>query len=816
MALHAIQLINHDDKTDVVASPIIAARERLDLGVKQLTNQNHFYSGKTKDATALFSAGSLHIGGRLNSADEAEGSAEVINNHSALIESLGKMTRNVHKINNTNDFFKSELQVVSDKAVDWYYIVPSGVPKSELRLDRRLLSWWSKSRGRNGWRVNSKPEEIEKPFNNDVQSNYLPEANQCVGGGVAPNCQLSVHSYYLPKDSAWQYFAIKPTMRENLAELLNNAKVPVEPVAPIKPEAPINGNAAAQQAYEKLLAEYHAYKALYDKAYQTYLTEKSHFEKKVLPAYWQWVKDNQNAFTQLNTAISAHNQKFASLAGVEYKDYWVTKINKEVIKENVVTQSQAGEILSGSDLSVTTDKFVNDKSRILIGGHFALNGNLEMKQEQGRQITETYGDKYYSYLKKRKSKTGSFKNKYKRVNTSEQSGLLSNPEKSITLPVAQVFDQYDFDSHSLVEKPTGESSPLPSSSLYKINPNADSHVLIETDPVFTDKKRWLSSDYMFNALRHDHNNVQKRLGDGYYEQRLVREQINQLTGRQYLGNYTNFDSQYKALMDAGITFAEKFNLRLGVTLSPKQVAQLTSDIVWFETKSVRLANGETISVLAPKVYAVARKGDIDSQGTLLSANSLSLNSNAILNEGRIAGREWVQFNAMHLKNSGTVTGNVVTGNVKGNVENIGGTIEANRAILLDVGGDFIHHSTTRASDIDMAEFNRTETALDRKALLHVKGENGALYIHANNVNMAGAEIINDGQGETYLKAQNHLHLTKVNVGVDENIGSGNHYRKQSDKNLCVVGCFASFPYGCFPCLCQHCLMPQHPFHSCHQ
>lgn len=36
---------------------------------------------------------------------------------------------------------------------------------------------------------------------------------------------------------------------------------------------------------------------------------------------------------------------------------------------------------------------------------------------------------------------------------------------------------------------------------------------------------------MFKALRHDHENVHKRLGDGYYEQRLIREQINQLTGK---------------------------------------------------------------------------------------------------------------------------------------------------------------------------------------------------------------------------------------------------------------------------------------------
>ena len=53
----------------------------------------------------------------------------------------------------------------------------------------------------------------------------------------------------------------------------------------------------------------------------------------------------------------------------------------------------------------------------------------------------------------------------------------------------------------------------------------------------------------------------------------------------------DFDSQYRGLMDAGITFAQKFNLRPGIALTPSQVAQLTTDIVWFESQPVSLGNG---------------------------------------------------------------------------------------------------------------------------------------------------------------------------------------------------------------------------------
>ncbi|MCU9997598.1 hemagglutinin repeat-containing protein [[Pasteurella] aerogenes] len=119
---------------------------------------------------------------------------------------------------------------------------------------------------------------------------------------------------------------------------------------------------------------------------------------------------------------------------------------------------------------------------------------------------------------------------------------------------------------------------IPQNVLYRVNANPTNRVLVETDPDFTNQKRWLSSDYMFNALRYEPNQTQKRLGDGFYEQRLVREQINRLTGRNFVGDYTDFDSQYRGLMDAGVTFAQKFNLRPGIALSPSQVAQLTTDI----------------------------------------------------------------------------------------------------------------------------------------------------------------------------------------------------------------------------------------------
>ena len=163
---------------------------------------------------------------------------------------------------------------------------------------------------------------------------------------------------------------------------------------------------------------------------------------------------------------------------------------------------------------------------------------------------------------------------------------------------------------------------LPQASLYKINPDAPNGYLVETDPKFTDRKQWLSSDYMFEQLRYNHDNVHKRLGDGFYEQRLINEQINQLTGRRYIEGYNNDLAQYQALMNSGVQYAKQFNLAVGVGLTAKQMSELTTDIVWLVNKEITLADGRKITALVPQVYLVARDSDISSRGAVISANQI--------------------------------------------------------------------------------------------------------------------------------------------------------------------------------------------------
>lgn len=105
------------------------------------------------------------------------------------------------------------------------------------------------------------------------------------------------------------------------------------------------------------------------------------------------------------------------------------------------------------------------------------------------------------------------------------------------------------------------------SQLFKLNAEPGANYLVETDPAFTNYRNFLSSDYFEQQLAMDPERNLKRYGDGFTELHLVNDQILALTGRRFIGNYTDTEAEYMALMDAGVAFAKAYQLTPGVALS---------------------------------------------------------------------------------------------------------------------------------------------------------------------------------------------------------------------------------------------------------
>ncbi|MEE6040078.1 colicin E3/pyocin S6 family cytotoxin, partial [Avibacterium paragallinarum] len=786
LAFGAEQLENFDEQEEQLSSAVIAARKRLDLGVNHILNQSRYYTGDTDTASTIMSLGSLNIGKALDSQNNLIGQADWLYNRSALIQAE-EGSWNVAQVHNINDFFQTEMREVSNKAVNWRYIVPEGWAESEHRIDGSLMRMESGVRGKS-WNVfyrAPKREDIEKPANGDVLSNFLPEVNLCPSG----ECELRAAEYYFPNDPVWRAFAINTQQSDAVLEQLSQAKVPIAPVAPVEPREPQRTDFKGRQAqkryenalekYQQAFSDYQKEKSAYTLAYANYQQEKQAFDEKIKPLYFKWVKDNHTQFVQLKDKITEHNNFLYSERGKKYERFWVMQIKNQLIKADTVTQSQPGKIVFSGNLGVNATRFINDKSQIFLGETLHLvNSDVENLNVDGQQITQNIGERYYSYLKKRKSKTKSGRTKYRRTETSRVSGLLSTQVQSIRLPVANLYEQYDFTLDPVGKIDTGNQGILPSSSLYKINPDSANNVLIEIDPQFTDRRKWLSSDYMFNALRTAPQNILKRLGDGYYEQQLVRNQLNQLTGRAFTFDGKNFEDTYKILMNNGVQVAKQFDLKPGIKLTPEQVKLLTSDIVWFETKEIKLSDGSIQKVLAPQVYLISgRENQGKKQGATIHANHIVMNTAGdLLNQGNLVANEGLVIQARNINNQGgVIKGERVQLNALENLNNLGGDMLAQNALFATAGKTLALTSTATTAEVKGKGYTHKQTTLDKQAKVQIQGETGTLFLSGENVHLNSAKIANDGKGLTQINATNTLALNQVQTAqLIHQGGSGNH------------------------------------------
>ncbi|MGJ7580840.1 hemagglutinin repeat-containing protein [Variovorax sp. RHLX14] len=340
----------------------------------------------------------------------------------------------------------------------------------------------------------------------------------------------------------------------------------------------------------------------------------------------------------------------------------------------------------------------------------------------------------------------------------------SGSAASASTPVSGVTKTGASASQSLVIRTTAPDTSIPTASLFRTIPGPASHYLVETDPAFASYRSWLSSDYLLDALAYDPATVTKRLGDGFYEQRLIREQVAQLTGYRYLEGSKDDQDQYAALMNAGATFAKAYQLTPGIGLSAAQMAQLTSDIVWLVEQTVTLPDGTTQKVLAPQVYVRVRPGDIDGSGALLSADALVIRNQPgqgdLINSGTIAGRTMVSITADNVQNlNGRITGGSVGIEARNDLNSIGGTIDAQNAVSLKAGRDITIQSTTQAA----VGAKSSSTQLDRIAGVYVTNPEGTLVASAgHDVNLVGAILSNAGaDGVTSIKAVNDINLGTI-------------------------------------------------------
>ncbi|KWV68193.1 hemagglutinin repeat-containing protein [Pseudomonas paracarnis] len=333
----------------------------------------------------------------------------------------------------------------------------------------------------------------------------------------------------------------------------------------------------------------------------------------------------------------------------------------------------------------------------------------------------------------------------------------------VNTPVAQGAGSSPTQVAEVIAQPVNalaQTTPVASQTINRVQgftptaPKSQPHkYLIETNPVLTDLKQFMSSDYLLAGLGYNPDESAKRLGDGLYEQRLIQQAVQARTGQRFIDGQNTDEKLFKYLMDNAIQSKQQLNLAVGVTLTSQQVAALTHDIVWLEQHEV---NGE--KVLVPVLYMAQADNRLAPNGALIAGNDLNLIAGENLeNAGTLRATNNLSAKAGNdLINSGLIeAGNRLDLLAGNNIVNKSGGIIAGRDVTLTaIKGDVINERAVTRTGNGTAE---RRDYLDSASRIEA----------ANDLTMnAGRDIANTGGvlqsgRDTTLVAGRDVHIDAV-------------------------------------------------------
>jgi filamentous hemagglutinin len=279
--------------------------------------------------------------------------------------------------------------------------------------------------------------------------------------------------------------------------------------------------------------------------------------------------------------------------------------------------------------------------------------------------------------------------------------------------------------------------------------------LIETNPVLTDLKQFMSSDYLLGNLGYNPDDSAKRLGDGFYEQSLIQQAVVARTGQRFLDGLTSDEDMFRYLMDNAIASKDALHLSLGVSLTAEQVAALTHDIVWMETVVV---NGE--EVLVPVLYLAQANNRLAANGALIIGKDVNL----------IAGKD--------LSNAGTLKASDNLAAMAGNNLINSGLVQAGNRLDLLAGNDLTNKAGGIIKGRDVSLTSVTGDILNERTVTGYDSSNGFNSQHRDFVdNAARIEAANDltiQAGRDFSNIGGVLQSgrdTRITAGRDVTLGS---------------------------------------------
>lgn len=262
---------------------------------------------------------------------------------------------------------------------------------------------------------------------------------------------------------------------------------------------------------------------------------------------------------------------------------------------------------------------------------------------------------------------------------------------------------------------------------YIVSKKPNSEFLVESNPLYGQSADVIGSDYLRDTLNIVPDATLKRLGDGRYEQELVRQQVEQITNKATIS-----DTQMQQYFDNAIEAAKDLGFTYGKPLSTAQIKQLDKDIVWMVEKVV-----EGQRVLVPQVYlSYETLQNIDDSGSVLE------------------GKEGVNLEVDSLQNNeSTIKGGTVIIDAKKDIDNIGATIKGRDVQLTSKEGSI--NNITEAHHY--GDSHTASTYIGPTA--GIISENNLVLDAAQDINIVGAKL--KAGGSAVLEAGNDINIETI-------------------------------------------------------
>ena len=520
------------------------------------------------------------------------------------------------------------------------------------------------------------------------------------------------------------------------------------------------------------------------------------------PAYDAWQAEYDAKLRELEEKIPAYNARVHEAnRRIEFEDYYLYVSKKKTITP-ILLSTAPGTIQSGGDLLLDTDALNKDSAMQAGGTLKAAAGNLSnistaVKSETLRWNTVTFSEVVRVAMGTKHSRHSHPQDEYEAPALSDAHlpTVIAKDHASPAISAVTAPSMKDLtvkDDAGYTQTLTGQiSRNIPNTSIYKINKETTATYLIETDPAFTDRKKFLSSDYMYERMKWDPDKTIKRLGDGFYEQELVRQQIMELRGTRYLPGYTGDEEEYKALMESGAAFARKYDLKPGIALTKEQMAALTGDIVWLVREKAILPGGKTEDVLVPRVYLKAgSRKELRPDGSLISASRIVMDLKQDLeNSGTMQGKDGISIKAGTINGHGNFTGGHIALDTQKDMA-LHGILAAEKSVKLASGGNIdITSETYRTADKN----GSYRTGMAKTAGIAVKDKEGLLILSAkNDLSLSSAELEQLGEkGASLLSAGRDVRIGAVHTdNYAQGITDSDNYLKDrtvKDEGTVLVG-----------------------------